>query len=205
MRVLKRVFAVVVIVLAALGVAVAIVPRVLWADNIDTSKVVSIKTLPEYQDPKLLEKAWALPVAQLYKRDIDFQKNGSFCGPTSVVDVDRSLGVKADQGTILEGTDTSTVLGVLPGGLTLDELAAIATKKGPGMTVTVERDIDFATFKSIVEEANDPGTRIIVNFTRASLFATGGGHHSPIAGYLADEDLVLVLDVNKKYQPWLVK
>jgi hypothetical protein len=33
----------------------------------------------------------------------------------------------------------------------------------------------------------------------------GGGHHSPIAGYLADQDLVLVLDVNRKYGPWLVQ
>jgi len=43
------------------------------------------------------------------------------------------------------------------------------------------------------------------NFTRGPLFGTGGGHHSPIAGYLGDEDLVLVLDVNDKYGPWLVK
>ena len=52
---------------------------------------------------------------------------------------------------------------------------------------------------------NDPTRRYIINFTRGPLFGTGGGHHSPLAGYLSEEDLVFVLDVNKKYGPWLVK
>ena len=39
----------------------------------------------------------------------------------------------------------------------------------------------------------------------APLFGRGGGHHSPIGGYLPDPDLVLVLDVNGSYKPWLVK
>jgi hypothetical protein len=39
---------------------------------------------------------------------------------------------------------------------------------------------------------------------RGSRFGTVRGHHSPNAGYLGDEDLVFVLDVHKKYGPWLV-
>ena len=31
------------------------------------------------------------------------------------------------------------------------------------------------------------------------------GHHSPIGGYLEAEDLVLVLDVNEEFKPWLVE
>jgi len=44
----------------------------------------------------------------------------------------------------------------------------------------------------------------LVNFHRGLLFGKGTGHHSPIAGYLEAEDLVLVLDVNEKFGPWLV-
>jgi hypothetical protein len=47
--------------------------------------------------------------------------------------------------------------------------------------------------------------RYVVNFSRALIFGAGVGHHSPIGGYLETEDLVLVLDVNEKFKPWLVE
>src|SRR6266516_3672789 len=72
--------------LAALlaGGSVALLPPLLWGDHADYSHVVSIKDAREYQDPALLEKAWALPVAALYRPQIDFQRNASVCGPTSI-------------------------------------------------------------------------------------------------------------------------
>ncbi len=95
-------------------------------------------------------------------------------------------------------------MGYLPQGLTLDQLATIAREK-LRRKVTVLRDLDLAAFREHLTHVNDPARRYVVNFSRAPLFATGGGHHSPIAAYLREEDLVLVLDVNKKYGPWLVK
>jgi hypothetical protein len=191
--------------LAALlaGGSVALLPPLLWGDHADYSHVVSIKDAREYQDPALLEKAWALPVAALYHSNIDFQRNVSVCGPTSIVNVQRSLHQPGDQATILEGTGISTVMGYLPGGVTLDQLAEIAQKVG--RKVTVVRDLDLARFREHLRFANNTSRRYVVNFTRGPLFGTGGGHHSPIAGYLVDEDLVLVLDVNEEYGPWLVK
>jgi hypothetical protein len=191
--------------LAALlaGGSVALLPPLLWGDHADYSHVVSIKDAREYQDPALLEKAWALPVAALYHSNIDFQRNVSVCGPTSIVNVQRSLHQPGDQATILEGTGISTVMGYLPGGVTLDQLAEIAQKVG--RKVTVLRDLDLARFREHLRFANNTSRRYVVNFTRGPLFGTGGGHHSPIAGYLVDEDLVLVLDVNEEYGPWLVK
>ena len=192
------------VVALLIGGAVTMVPPLLWGDHVDYSHVASIKDAREYQDPTLLEKAWALPVATLYRADIDFQPNISLCGPTSVINVLRSLHRPGDQSTILQGTGISTVMGFLPGGVTLDQLAEIARRK-LGSNVSVLRDLDRGSFRDHLRHANDLSRRYVVNFTRGPLFGTGGGHHSPIAGYLVDEDLVLVLDVNKNYGPWLVK
>lgn len=200
----RKILVSIAVVLAVAGGALAVVPRLLWSDPADYSRVTSIKESREYQDAALLAQAWALPVAATYHASLDFQHNGSFCGPTSVVNVMRSLNLGGDQSTVLEGTGVSTVLGALPGGITLDQLADIAQKK-LGRKVTVLRDLDLAAFRDHLRHANDPSRRYVINFSRGPLFATGGGHHSPLAGYLAEDDLAFVLDVNQKYGPWLVK
>ena len=88
-------------------------------------------------------------------------------------------------------------------GLTLDELAEVARSKTT-KTVTVVRDLDIDTFRVHLRRSNDPARRYLVNFHRGLLFGKGAGHHSPIGGYLEAEDLVLVLDVNESFGPWLV-
>jgi hypothetical protein len=175
-----------------------------FSDGIDYSHVVSIERAPQYQDPGLLAKAMQLPVAATYvKGGLDYQGNGSFCGPTTAVDVDRSLGISADQTHILDGTEIHPTLGIVFGGLTLDQEAGVLRKK-TGHNVTVLRDLTLDQFREELKHVNDPARRYTVNFTRGPLFGRGGGHHSPIGGYLEAEDLVLVLDVNAKYKPWLV-
>ena len=201
---LRKVLFSVGVVLALLGASAAILPPLLWGDHADYSHVTSIEATPEYQDPTLLAKAWALPVASLYRKQIEYQGNPSFCGPTSLVNVMHSLQLGADQHTVLEGSGHSTVFGLLPGGIRLDDLAVLAQTK-LGKRVTALHDLDLKRFREQLEHVNDPARRYIVNFSRGPLFGRGGGHHSPIAGYLSDEDLVLVLDVNRKYGPWLVK
>ena len=187
-----------------LGGAVVVVPPLLFSDGVDCSHAATIKKTHDYQDAALLSRAWALPVAQIYQHDgVDYQGNGSFCGPTSAVNVLRSLGTAADQKSILDGTDEHPHFGIIFGGITLDHLADVVRKKS-GKKVSVLRDLTLEQFRAEMARANDPALRYIVNFHRGPLFATGGGHHSPIGGYLAAEDLVLVVDVNAKYHPWLV-
>jgi len=169
--------------------------------------VVSIETTATYKDTQLLEKAWALPVAAAYRSAIfDYQRNASVCGPTSVVDIMRSLGRPQNQETVLDGADVWTLFGyVVPAGMTLDEVAALLHLR-TGQPVKILRDLDLAAFRAELPHMNDPARRYLVNFTRGPLFGRGHGHHSPILGYLPDEDLVFIGDVNRDYAgPWLVK
>jgi hypothetical protein len=188
----------------ALGCLGAILPAFVSPGRADSADIVSIKASSAYQDPLLLRKAWQLPVAKTYQAVIEYQRNGSVCGPTSVANVLHSLDKPGSQESVLQGTNFTTVLGYLPEGITLDELANISRQKLQ-RKVTVLRDLDLSAFREQLAHVNDANRRYIINFTRGPLFGTGGGHHSPIAGYLSQEDLVLILDVNQKYGPWLVK
>src|SRR5215216_3654005 len=71
--------------------------------------------------------------------------------------------------------------------------------------ITVLRDLTPDAFHAHLRQANNASRRYIVNFSREPIFGAGGGHHSPIGGYLESEDLVFVLDVNRNFQPWLVE
>jgi hypothetical protein len=166
--------------------------------------VVSIQSAPEYQDPALLDRAWALPVASRYGRTVESQRNVSLCGPTSAANVLRSFGeATATTDSVLQGSGRCRLLGYCWNGLTLDELADLVRQK-TGRRVTLLRDLTLAQFREQIAHANDPARRYVVNFHRGLLFGRGGGHHSPIGGYLADRDLVFVLDVNAGFGPWLV-
>lgn len=204
MKLLQRKFIWIGLLALLFGASAAIVLPRLSGAYADNSGVVSIKETHEYQNLALLKQAWALPVAALYQPGIEYQRNASVCGPTSIANVLHSLQQPGSQEIILRGTGLSTVLGYLPQGVTLDQLADIAQQK-LGKKVSVLRDLDLAGFREQMRHANDLSRRYVINFSRGPLFGTGGGHHSPVAGYLLDEDLVLILDVNKKYGPWLVK
>jgi hypothetical protein len=154
--------------------------------------------------PELLERAWRLPVAATFQRKVSWQSNGSRCGPAAVANAYRSLGDAAGtEGKVLAGTGRCWT-GICILGLTLDKLAE-AARANTSRKITVLRDLSDEQFREHLRSSNDPGRRYVVNFNRAQIFGAGVGHHSPIGGYLEDEDLVFVLDINSDYQPWLVE
>ncbi len=154
--------------------------------------------------PALLDRAWQLPVASAFQRQVTWQSNASLCGPASLANAFRSFGEPAaTEATVLAGTGRCWT-GFCIFGLTLDELAEVA-QAHPGRRVTILRDLSPEAFQEHLRRANDPGRRYIVNFSRAPIFGEGVGHHSPIGGYLEAEDLVFVLDVNRDFQPWLIE
>jgi hypothetical protein len=172
----------------------------LFAPHFD---VPSIAATPQYQDRALLARAWALPVAATFDQRVVSQSNGSVCGPASIANILRSLGVAdASQGKVIDGSGHCWTGLCIPG-LTLDELAEVARKK-TSKKVTVIRDITLDELRVHLRRTNDPSRRYLVNFHRGLLFGKGVGHHSPIAGYLESDDLALVLDVNGSFGPWLV-
>src|SRR4030095_1470212 len=131
--------------------------------------------------PELMERAWHLPVAASFHRHVNWQSNGSRCGPAAVANAYRSLGEAAStEGKVLAGTGRCWT-GVCIMGLTLDELAQVA-RTNTSRKVAVLRDLSEDRFLEHLRRSNDPGRRYIVNFDRAQIFGAGGGHHSPIWG-----------------------
>lgn len=154
--------------------------------------------------PALMEKAFALPVAASFGPDLAWQSNPSLCGPASVANTYRSLGEEeTTEDAVLDGTGLCWS-GWCIMGLTLDQLAGVA-QAHTDRKVTVLRDLTEEQFTEELRKANDPARRYIVNFRRKEIFGAGAGHHSPIGGYLEAEDMVLVLDVNEAFKPWLIE
>jgi len=195
----RYLIALVAIALSALGLLGAGIVLV-GQSMVPTDAIASSVT----RTPELVERAWRLPVAATFDRQLAWQSNASRCGPAAIANVYRSLKEPAaTEAKVLAGTGKCRT-GFCIIGLTLDELAEVA-RVNTSRSVTVLRDLTEEQFREHLRRSNDPRRRYIVNFNRERIFSAGGGHHSPIGGYLEDEDLVFVLDVNSQFQPWLVE
>lgn len=160
-----------------------------------SSSPTSIRSAPSYQQRELLEKAWALPVARLYAPLLS-QGFTSICGPTSVANVLRSMQVRA-------GKNPLRGFGVRA--MSLDQLVRESAEVVPAdWRVSAVRPKSVDELRAELRASNDERRRYVSNFARSSLFGGGSGHHSPLGGYLEQEDLAFVLDVNSGYGPWLV-
>src|SRR5919204_3311856 len=68
-----------------------------------------------------LEKAWKLPAASTFERELAWQSNPSLCGPASVANALKSLGDTVDsESAVLAGTGRCWT-GICIMGLSLDE------------------------------------------------------------------------------------
>jgi hypothetical protein len=115
--------------------------------------------------PELIERAWRLPVAATFNRELTWQSNASRCGPAAVANAYRSLGEAAStEGKVLAGTGWCWT-GVCILGLTLDELADVARAKAT-RKITILRDLSEEQFREHLRRSNDPSQRYIVNFSR---------------------------------------
>lgn len=169
----------------------------------DVAPRESIKADPRYQNPALLESAWALPVAKTYRESFEYQINPMFCGPATAVNVLKSLGITKYQQSNVFDPSSISYFKTLAAGLTLDEMATLV-QDASGANVTALHDLTLVQFREHLKRSNDPALRYTINFHRKPLWGYSAGHHSPLGGYLEKEDLVFVLDVYDPFKPFLV-
>lgn len=141
------------------------------------------------------------------------QSDPAFCGLGSLVTALNALGI--DPGRTWKGRwrwfseellDCCVPLPeVRERGLALDELACLARCNGAAASEQHASGAGagaLAAFRAAVRRAALGDVVLIASYDRGSLGQTGSGHFSPIGGYHAGRDLVLVLDVARfKYPP----
>lgn len=89
-------------------------------------------------------------------------------------------------------------------GLTLDELSCLASCNGAEVDVrhSTPDERDLHAFRRALEGSARGEQVLIASYDRAALGQTGSGHFSPVGGYHAERDMVLLLDVARfKYPP----
>src|SRR5262249_2804529 len=138
------------------------------------------------------------------------QSDPSFCGLGSLVVALNALGI--DPGRLWKGPwrwfaeellDCCVPLAEgRQRGLDMDELACLSRCNGADVEVEHADESDLDAFRAAVLAAAEGSVVLVASYDRAGLDQTGSGHFSPIGGYHAAHDLVLVLDVARfKYPP----
>lgn len=142
------------------------------------------------------------------------QAEPAFCGLGTLVVVLNALGIDPGPGRVWKGPwrwfseehlDCCRPLEqVRRDGVTLPQLACLARCNGAQVQVRWAQNSTIAEFRQAVLEATStPGEpHLIVAYDRGTLGQTGTGHFSPVGGYDAARDRVLILDVARfKYPP----
>lgn len=141
------------------------------------------------------------------------QAEPEFCGLGSLVVALNALGI--DPGRLWKGPwrwfseellDCCVSLEqVRQRGLDLDEVACLARCNGAAVDLLRADTSDATAWRASLAAAASGDGVLIAAYDRAALDQTGSGHFSPIGGYYAAKDMVLVLDVARfKYPPhWI--
>jgi len=87
-------------------------------------------------------------------------------------------------------------------GLELDELACLARCNGASVKLARADDANLDAWREALRASATGEMVLIASYDRSALGQTGSGHYSPVGGYHAERDLVLLLDVARfKYPP----
>ncbi|HEY3253196.1 MAG TPA: phytochelatin synthase family protein [Polyangiaceae bacterium] len=87
-------------------------------------------------------------------------------------------------------------------GLDLDELACLARCNGAEVELERAEGSGLEIWRSAIAAAARAETVVVASYDRSVMGQSGSGHFSPVGGYHAQRDLVLILDVARfKYPP----
>ncbi|CCI42660.1 unnamed protein product [Albugo candida] len=144
------------------------------------------------------------------------QAEPAFCGLATLAMCLNALQI--DPGRLWKGTwrwyseelfDCCTSLSVArEKGISLSEFLCLAKCNGVQTEeYRASKALKMDQFRSLVKRCcSDSSEIMVLNYSRIVLGQTGDGHFSPIGGYHADQDMVLLLDVARfKYPPHWVK
>lgn len=142
------------------------------------------------------------------------QADPAFCGLGTLVVVLNALGIDPGPGRPWKGPwrwfsedhlDCCRPLAdVQRSGLTLPQLVCQGVCMGARFDVHHAEETTAEVFRGAVREAVSTAgePHLIISYDRSALGQTGAGHFSPVGGYHAGRDLVLILDVARfKYPP----
>lgn len=140
------------------------------------------------------------------------QAEPAFCGLGTLVIVLNALSI--DPGRVWKGVwrwygeeflDCCQPLAVVKNnGITFDEFSCLAQCNGAISTPYRYHQSSLEEFRQAVHQVSmtPVGAHLVASYSRSVLGQTGDGHFSPIGGYHAKRDLVLLMDVARfKYPP----
>ena len=155
------------------------------------------------------------------------QDNLAYCGVATIVMVLNALDIEAPvapnhqipgrvsyrfftQENVFENEKTHNVIKpevIAKQGMTLEELGGLFKSYPVDVQTFHGEEIDLEQFRKLaVQNLQQPGNFLVVNYLRRSLGQKGGGHISPIAAYHEQSDQFLILDVARyRYAPVWVK
>jgi hypothetical protein len=162
----------------------------------------NITPIPQ-TNPAQLAKAYESPVASSL-RNVFAPGPSMTGGLTSASIALRSLGDDPGDAAAIMKRRKIGVMGKIPGGLTLDQLAEhIAADSGRKTEALRPESLDVFR-AALIRATGDTSMRVLVNYNRKLLFGVGGGHHAIVGAVLPDDDLVLILDPDPAYGAFLV-
>jgi glutathione gamma-glutamylcysteinyltransferase len=138
------------------------------------------------------------------------QSDPSFCGPGSLVVALNALGI--DPGRSWKGPwrwfaedlldCCASLAEIRKHGLSIDQVACLARCNGADAEMERAHANNLMAWRAALATAANGSGIVIASYDRAAMGQTGSGHFSPIGGYHAARDLVLILDVARfKYPP----